>query len=218
MKLYSLIAFLALPGWSVAHAGEGWTHLFNGKDLTGWQANFGANSFTVEDGLLKVNSTRNCPHLFYVGRNPKTPERFKNFELKAIVRGEPNSNSGIFFHTDEKTSNKKGHLANGYEVQLNTTKKEKRKTGSLYLIKDLSKSPIEDETKWFEIHITVNGKKITVAINGRTVVKYTEPKDPERSAKRSGRVLRAEGGAIALQAHDPKSTFYFKEIKIKKLR
>jgi hypothetical protein len=56
-----------------------------------------------------------------------------------------------------------------------------------------------------------------VALNGRTVVAYTEPRNVKRSARRAGRVLRAEGGAIALQAHDPKSTFYFKDIKIRKL-
>ncbi|MHC4506075.1 MAG: family 16 glycoside hydrolase [Planctomycetota bacterium] len=56
-----------------------------------------------------------------------------------------------------------------------------------------------------------------MALNGRTVVAYTEPRNVKRSARRAGRVLRAEGGAIALQAHDPKSTFYFKDIKIRKL-
>ncbi len=218
MKSCTWMVFLVLPVCSVAHGEDGWKQIFNGKDLSGWRANFGADSFSVVDGVLKVNSTGKCPHLFFVGDDPKTLERFRNFELKATVRGEPNSNSGIFFHTDEKTSNKKGHLANGYEVQLNSTKKEKNKTGSLYDVQNLRKSLIKDETKWFEVHITVKGKKITVALNRRTVVDYTEPKDVKRPGKRAGRVLRAEGGAIALQAHDPKSTFYFKKIRIRRLK
>jgi hypothetical protein len=49
------------------------------------------------------------------------------------------------------------------------------------------------------------------------VVDYTEPPNPQRSPQRVGRVLRAGGGAIALQAHDDKSTFYFKSIRIRKL-
>ena len=60
--------------------------------------------------------------------------RYKNFELKAKVKGEPSSNSGIYFHTDLTLSKGPGWLDKGYEVQLNSTEKEKRKTGSLYAV------------------------------------------------------------------------------------
>jgi hypothetical protein len=47
------------------------------------------------------------------------------------VRSEPDSNGWIFVHTDMTTRNAARHLAKGYEVQLNSFAKEKRKTGSL---------------------------------------------------------------------------------------
>jgi len=63
----------------------------------------------------------------------------------------------------------------------------------------------------------VKEKRITVAIDGKDAVDYTEPKDAKRPPDRAGRLLAAEGGGIALQAHDPKSVWYFKNIRIKPL-
>src|SRR6185503_19317947 len=123
--------------------------------------------------------------------------RFKNFELETTVRGEPNSNSGIFIHTDLSVSNAKNHLAQGYEIQLNNTAREPRQTGSLYDVVDLPRSPV-DGTKWFRVRVTVRDKRIQVAINDRNVVDYVEPADVKRPKGRAGRVLNPEGGAIAL--------------------
>lgn len=193
-----------------------WQSLFNGKDLTGWRANVMPEAFSVVDGAIRVNAPRESAHLFYVGNRKEGLARFKNFELEATVRGEPSSNSGIYFHTDLSVSNAKNHLAKGYEVQLNSTEKERRKTGSLYAVVDLDQSPV-DETQWFRVRIRVQDKHITVSLNDRQVVDYTEPEGVQRPAERAGRLLDPDGGAIALQAHDPGSVFYFKEIRIRRL-
>jgi hypothetical protein len=113
-------------------------------------------------------------------------------------------------------SNAKNHLAKGYEVQLNNTARDKRKTGSLYAVVDLDKSPV-DETKWFRLGILVSGQHIVIRINGQKVVDYTEPSGAQRPPERAGRKLDPQGGAIALQAHDPGSIYYFKDIRIRRL-
>jgi hypothetical protein len=216
------MAILALAALCMAFipaaAGEDWLELFNGKDLTGWKANADPGAFTVVDGTLKAHAThpKNRGHLFYTGTSAEGLEKFINFELEAVVRGEPDSNSGIFFHTDMETRDGVLHLKNGYEVQLNSSAKEKRKTGSLYDVVDLATCPIND-TKWFTVRIRVAGKRIQVWLNDTSVVDYTEPENVQRSPQRVGRVLRAEGGTIAVQAHDDKSTFYFKSIRIRRL-
>ncbi len=217
---------MAAIGWwlaataAAAAAEGGWRELFNGKDLAGWKANADAGAFTVVDGALKAHAThpRNRGHLFFTGARTEGLERFRDFELEAVVRGEPGSNSGIFFHTDMETRDGVLHLKNGYEVQLNSAPREKRKTGSLYAVVDLDTSPV-DETQWFTVAIRVQGARITVQVNGRTTVDYTEPPGvaAQRPPERKGRVLRADGGAIALQAHDDKSTFYFKSIRVRTL-
>lgn len=196
---------------------DSWIPLFNGQNLDGWTANADPGAFVVDDGILTAHATHptNRGHLFACDADGRLLQ-FKDFELMASVRGEPNSNSGIFFHTDMETRDGKLHLKNGYEIQLNSSLKEKRKTGSLYDIQDLRQSPV-DESKWFTVRIRVEGNRIQGWINDRQTVDYTQPKNPKRKRTRIGRLLRKNGGAIALQAHDDKSTFHFREIKIRKL-
>jgi hypothetical protein len=215
-----LLRWICLGLWAgrIWAADDGWQPLFNGRDLTGWTPNADPGAFTVVDGAIKAHAThpKNRGHLFFVGDRKTGEVKFCNFELVAVVRGEPEANSGIFFHTDRTTRDGVLHLRNGYEVQLNSAKTEKRKTGSLYAIVDLDTSPV-DESQWFTVRIRVEGKHIQVWINERQTVDYTEPERPVRPPDRAGRLLRADGGAIALQAHDDKSTFYFREIRIRRL-
>ena len=213
----TLLPLICLALTPIARAGE-WTPLFDGKSLAGWRANVAPGSFTVADGVIRVRAVGpTSSHLFYVGDRKEGVVPFKDFEFEATVRAEPNANGGVFVHTDmTPRPGAKLYLANGYEVQLNSSPKEAKKTGSLYDVVDLDKSPV-DETKWFALRITVKGKRITVAVDGKTVVDYTEPLDVKRSPARAGRRFRAEGGGIALQAHDPESTWYFKDIRVKRL-
>lgn len=210
MLAVCLVAFATIPS-------DDWLVLFNGKDLTGWKANRLPDSFQVVDGVLRVQCRdRGTAHLFYIGDKSDGFERFKDFELEATARAEPDANSGIFVHTDFKTMGPNDHrLSIGYEVQLNSSAREKAKTGSLYAIQNLTKSPV-DEGKWFIIRIVVKDKRITVALDGKTVLDYTEPADVKRTKGREGRRFAAEGGAIAIQAHDPKSIWYFKDIRVKR--
>ncbi len=201
-----------------AFAEGGWEALFNGKDLTGWRANAYPDSFRVESGAIRANATTDSSHLFYVGDLKEGAVRFKNFELEATVRGEKESNSGIYFHSDINSgAGPKLHLTKGYEVQLNNTTKEKKKTGSLYAVVDLDKSPV-DETRWFKLRFRVENKRIMIWINDKQTVDYTEPEKPERPPARAGRLLNPQGGGIALQAHDPGSVYWFKDIRVRRLK
>lgn len=191
---------------SILNAAD-YVSVFNGKSLDGWKANEKPECFTVVDGTMKLEG--GMAHLFC------TKEGFadlKNFEFKAEVKTEPGANSGVFFHTEDRGP---GGLKKGYEAQINTSfEKDLRKTGSLVDVKDLDKSPVPDG-QWFEYHIIVKGKQITINVNGKPVVNYTEEAKPVRKKGREERVL--SHGAIALQAHDPKSITYFRNIQIKKL-
>ncbi len=193
---------------------KGWLELFNGKDLTGWEANVHPGSFSVENGLLRAHGKSGMSHLFYVGDTGRDVA-FKDFELIAVARSERESNSGIFFHTSRELRSGK-YLHKGYEVQLNSSKKEKQKTGSLYQVVPVKESPV-DETEWFTVRLRVEGKRIRVFIDDQQVVDYTEPASPRREPKRVKRLIDAKGGAIAIQAHDPNSVFYFKTIRIREI-
>lgn len=211
----TLIALFATVGLAVSvQAGEGWTSMFNGTDLTGWKSNEETpNSFLVEDGAIKVNSGR--AHLFYVG--PDGNASFKNFEFKAKVKiasTEPGSNSGIYVHTKFEES---GWPSQGYECQVNSTKhKDPKKTGGLYAVKDvLNTSPVADDV-WFDYEIKVQDRSITIKINGVVTSEWTEPEgwDPATALKNMpGRKL--SGGTIAIQGHDPESKVYYKDLFVK---
>jgi len=146
-------------------------------------------------------------HLFYDG--PVEQHTFRDFELKAHVMTTPGSNSGIYIHSQFQEN---GWPQKGYEVQVNNSHTDWRRTGSLWAIQDIKTTYVNDN-EWFTLHIKVEGKRITVKINGRQVVDYTEPEDPPREEGLKGRLLSS--GTIALQGHDPKSKVYYKNILVK---
>ncbi len=192
---------------SAQSAKQGWYNLFDGKSLNGWKVGDNAATFKVEDGVIIVNGP--TAHLFYEG--DVQHHNFKNFEFKAQVMTMPGSNSGIYIHTDFQQG---GWPAKGYEVQVNNSHTDWRRTGSLYAIQDVKEVYVKDSV-WYTEQIIVQGKKITIKINDKTVVEYTEPDGVTRSKGSEARVLSS--GTFALQGHDPKSKVLFKDIMVKPL-
>lgn len=183
---------------------QGWVSLFDGKSLAGWKVSENSKSVFVENGELVVFGPR--AHAFYVGKDGKAD--FTDFHLKVKVKTTRGSNSGIYFHTRYQ---EEGWPNKGYEAQVNNTQQDKRKTGSLYRIKDNLEAPVKDD-EWFDYDVIVKGKRIVLKINGKQLVDYTEPGDLDRPER------CLDHGTIALQAHDPKSKVFYKDIKIKRLK
>jgi hypothetical protein len=181
---------------------EGWISLFNGKDLDGWKVGENADSFKVEDGVLVVDGPR--AHLFYVG--PVKNHDFKDFHFKADVMTRPKANSGIYFHTRYQES---GWPSVGHEIQVNITHGDPQKSGGLYGIRRVESPPAKDN-EWYTQEIIVRGKRVISKINGETVVDYTEPDDVTGDR-------RISSGTFAIQAHDPGSRMYFRNIMVKPL-
>ncbi len=187
---------------------EGWVSLFNGEDLEGWKAAENPKAFTVKDGELIVKGNRG--HLFYTGDVNKG--NFKNFEWKVEVMTKPKANSGLYFHTKYEDE---GWPSKGYEVQVNNSHGDPKKTGGLYAVADvIDKSPAKDN-EWYSMHIIVKGKRVIVKVNDKVVTDYIEPDNPDRDRSMRGRLLSE--GTIAIQAHDPGSVVHFRKIKIKPL-
>ncbi|MHC4557681.1 MAG: family 16 glycoside hydrolase [Planctomycetota bacterium] len=185
-----------------------WQSLFDGKTLNGWRASENKGTFTVRDDMIVVDGARS--HLFYVG--PIENANFTNFELKADVKTEPGSNSGIYFHTEYQ---EKGWPDKGYECQVNTTHSDRKKTGGLYAVQDVMDNAPSKDGQWFHYYIKVEGKHIVIRINGETTVDWTEPEGWEPPQRMPGRKLSS--GTFALQGHDPKSVVYYKNIMVRPL-
>jgi hypothetical protein len=176
--------------------------LFDGQSLNGWKVGSNADSFRVQDGMIVANGP--TAHLFYVGDVQQ--HDFKDFDFKAEVMTFPKANSGIYFHTRYQES---GWPQYGYEVQVNNSHTDPKRTGGLYGVKDVYEVPAKDNV-WFTEEVIVRGKHIVIKIDGKTVVDYTEPD------KIAGN--RLPRGTFALQAHDPGSKVYFKNVMVKPVR
>lgn len=186
---------------------EGFTVIFDGT-WTGWRVNETPQSWTIVDGAFRAQGSRS--HNFYVG----ALQPFKNFELKIDIKTEPGSNGGVYIHTKYQDS---GWPWGGYETQVNQTQGDWRKSGSVYAVQDVKEDKIKGVVKdneWYTHHVVVKGDTIKIYLNGTLVNEFKE--EPGRKAgKDFERKLNA--GTIALQAHDPKSVVFYKNIRVKSL-
>jgi hypothetical protein len=189
---------LLAPTW-VAAAEEGFKPLFDGKSFDGWKVSENKETFQIVDGAMVTKGPR--AHAFYVGE--VNGGKFKNFELRLDAMTRKTSNGGVFIHTEYQEEGWPG----GYEIQVNNTQGDWRKTGGLYAVVD-NKEPFEDD-KWMEMVIRVENGVITSTVNGKELVNYKAEEGKSR--------LKEEGGLVALQAHDPDSEVHYKNIRIKVL-
>ncbi|MFK8111203.1 MAG: DUF1080 domain-containing protein [Rubripirellula sp.] len=184
----------------------GFVSLFDGKTLDGWKkAAENLDSWQVEDGTLVCKGER-C-HLFYEGDGVP----FKNFHFKAEVMTTPGSNAGIYFHTKYQET---GWPKFGFECQVNVTHKDPKKSSSLYAVVNVDDPGLKDN-EWYTQEIIVKDKHVVLKVNGRTLVDYTEADGSEAFSKQFERLIGE--GTFALQAHDPKSICYFRNLRVKKL-
>ena len=218
MKVTSLIviAVAALLQAASPKQEAGFTSLFNGKDLTGWKIAGPAESFKVEDGAIVANGS--ASHAYYDG--PVKNHSFRNFELKVDVMTRAGSNGGVYVLTEyqeiggnERASGR--FPSKGFEIQVNNSHSDQIRTGSLYHVVDINDQLVKDD-EWFTEDIVVKGDTIAVKVNDKQTVNWTQPADWNGGREGPGRKITGPG-TIALQAHDPKSTVYYKNIRIKPL-
>ena len=169
-------ALLAVGCVSAQNSG-GWVSLFNGKNLDGWTANENPSTFSVKDGALVVKGER--AHLFYTG--PVNGGNFTNFVLKLEIMTKPKANSGVYFHTKFQ---KDGWPSKGYEVQVNNSQSDPKRTAGLYGIADNYEAPAKDN-EWFTMEIKVEGKHIVTK-------KPIKPLAPSANPERFSDVAKVE--------------------------
>ncbi len=203
--LLGIICILSLTAYQTEQ--DGWISLFDGKSLSDWKVGNNASTFSIEDSSIVAHGP--TAHLFYEGK--VHDHNFKNFEFKVDVMTLPGSNSGIYFHTEYQDSS---WPKKGYEVQVNNSHTDWRRTGSLYGIQDVKEVFVRDN-EWFTEYIKVEGKHVIVKLNDKIVVDYTEPENIKREPGDEGRVISS--GTFALQGHDPNSKVYFRNIKVRPL-
>jgi hypothetical protein len=168
-----------------------WIRIFDGKTLKGWKAGDRPEAWTAEDGAIVGRGERS--HLFYMERE------CADCEFKAEVRLNNGGNSGMYFRAQFGP----GWPA-GYEAQVNNTHRDPKRTGSLYNFVNVPEQLIADDTWWTQ-HIIVNGNRVVIKVNDKTVVDYVDEKNTHQR------------GYVALQQHHQGSEVRYRNIMMKPL-
>ncbi|HVT74219.1 MAG TPA: DUF1080 domain-containing protein [Lacunisphaera sp.] len=201
----ALACLLTATALAAEPAEEGFVPLMDGTTFAGWKAaTENPGTWKIEDGAFVTRGARN--HLYYVGDGVP----FRNFELRVEVMTAPGSNGGIYFHTAYQET---GWPQTGFEAQVNNSHSDWKRTGSIYDVANTGLASAEDN-KWWTQTIRVEGNTVTVTVDGRIVVQYTEPPGAQPGSA-FGRKLGQ--GTFALQAHDPKSVVRYRNIRVKRL-
>lgn len=135
----------AAPAWGEA------VPLFNGKDLGGWTTFGGTSQWSAKDGILDNAKS---------GANLVTTEKFDDFKLHVEVNLPKGSNSGIY-------------LRGRYEVQVeDSTSPEPKSTdlGGVYGFLVPNENAGTGAGTWQAFDITLVGRRVTVALNGKTII------------------------------------------------
>ncbi len=195
-----LIAAIAISG-ATAFAEEGFTPLFNGKDLTGWEQHSGKAEYRVEDGAVVGKTVLGTGNSFLC-----TKEQYGDFVLEFEFKVAKDMNSGVQFRsqfypkeTELEIGGKMKKFAadcvHGYQFEIDPSPRSY--TGGIYdearrgWLKDLKgNEPAQKAFKqgdWNSARIECKGDSIKTFING---VPAAELKD--------GLTTK---GVIALQVH-----------------
>lgn len=124
--------------------------LFDGKSLDGWRPLGQSSQWTMEDRVL-----RNAK----AGANLVSERRFTDFKLHVELRFPKGSNSGVY-------------LRGRHEVQIADTFGEPASDslGAIYGFLAPSEDASGTPGEWQTLDITLVGRQVTVAVNGRTVI------------------------------------------------
>jgi hypothetical protein len=190
----------------------GFTALFNGKDLTGWQGlvELPQRKKLSPEGLAKKQEEANrkyLPHwkvkdgiLTYDGKGQslQTAKDYGNIELYVDWKIDRKGDSGIY-------------LRGNPQVQIWDNPEG---SGGLYNNKKHPSKPLKFADKpvgeWNTFHIVMKGERVTVFLNGVKVVDDT----PLENYWERGKPLPARG-PVELQHHGDR--LWFKNIYIKEL-
>lgn len=202
---------------------EGWQLLFNGKNLDGWKTFQGKeiSGWKVIDGVLN-NSGVGSDH----GGDIVTKARYQNFELYLEWKIAPQSNSGVFYHVNEKIG--KAIYESGPEYQLLDDKgwpdklHDDQYSGANYGMNPPVKSAVKPAGEWNQTRIVVDGTHVEHYLNGVKVVDYTLWDDAWKALKENGKWKDypyyglAKKGNIGLQDHG--GLAQFRNIKIRVIK
>ena len=192
---------------------NGWTALFNGKDLTGWEPVGAKSSWKVENGFLVTGGAG--------GAWLSTTKEYADFDLSLEFKVPQGGNSGVFIRAPRA-----GNPAfEGSEIQVLDDYADEYKalkpyqyTGSVYSTIAATPRVTKHFGEWQKMEIHIQGQKITVTLNGTKVVDgdLSEHLDKVKDKDQPHPGLTRTAGFIGLQDHS--SRLDYRNILIREIK
>jgi len=170
-------------------AGDGWTNLFNGKDLQGWKEINGIAKYEVKDGEIVGTTVLGSPNSFLT--NGKI---YGDFILELDLKVDENMNSGIQFRSESTKEYRNGRV-HGYQCEVDPAARawsggiyDEARRGWLYpLCVNPEGRKAFKNGEWNHYRIEAIGNSIRTWVNGIPCADLIDDMTPE--------------GFIALQVH-----------------
>ncbi len=201
----------AAPGLTPAEADEGFRPLFNGRDLAGWTG--GEGGYAAEDGKIVVHPERGGGNLF-------TDRDYADFVLRFELKLAPAANNGLGVRAPLEGDAAYG----GLELQILEDGspvywglRPTQYHGSIYGVVPARRGFLKPPGEWNAQEVTVRGRRVTVVVNGSTVVD-ADLDEAAAGGTADGRDhpgLKRESGRIGFLGHG--SAVEFRNIRIKEL-
>jgi hypothetical protein len=206
--LVAAVALVMVPATWAASPEEGFTSLFDGKSLQGWEGD--TKGYSVKDGVI-ICEKNGGGFLF-------TEKEYGDFEFRFEFKLTPGANNGLGIRTPRK-----GDPAySGMELQILDDTAEQYKNlkpyqyhGSIYGVVAAERGHQKPVGEWNSQTVICKGKHVTVILNGKTIVdadieKASTPKTVD-GADHPG--LKNEKGYIAFCGHG--AHVEFRNIRVK---
>ncbi len=188
---------------------DGFVSIFNGSDLSGWTG--WKRGYVVEDGAIVCKDA---------SLNLYTKREYANFAFRFEFKLTPAANNGVGIRVPIK-----GHASeDGMEIQVLDEDHPDYKDihdyqvhGSVYGLVPAKRGHLKPTGEWNEQEIRAEGSRITVVLNGQTIVDTDLAevlKQPTLDGKEHPGARRA-AGHIGFLGHG--DTVYYRNLRVKTL-
>ena len=199
------------PGIAEAEAAEGFAPLFNGRDLEGWTGD--TSGYAAEDGRIVIHPERGSGNLY-------TVKEYADFVLRFEFKLTPAANNGLGVRAPLEgdpayAAMELQILEDGSPIYWGL--KPYQYHGSIYGVVPARRGALKPIGEWNTEEVTVRGPRVTVVVNGTTVV------DADIDAASAGGTvdgqahpgLKRKSGHIGFLGHG--SIVEFRKIRIREL-
>jgi HEAT repeat protein len=202
----------AVPALTDVEASEGFTPLFNGRDLEGWTG--GGAGYAAEDGKIVVHPERGGGSLY-------TAKEYLDFILRFDFKLTPAANNGLGIRAPLE-----GDAAYaGMELQILEdgspvywALQPYQYHGSVYGVVPARRGALRPVGEWNSEEVTLKGRRVTVVVNGTTIVD-ADLDEASAGGTMDGRDhpgLKRTSGHIGFLGHG--SPLEFRNIRIREIR